>query len=177
MFVLVVSKMGILAQTSNFQNCIKKTNKIPEYARDFKNEYLIIRGINKELDKFTEQYLFDCSELFVSRFSDRIKFIIKKFMKAQELNYLKDTSCFIFKDCDVENIVFLFERMHFDFEEDDEFVDGYPDDYTGYRDFYELFCKFYDKINFDSDSDSDGVDSDDLEDILSGYEDSETDSD
>ena len=29
---LVVSKMGILAQTSNFQNCIKKTNKIPEYA-------------------------------------------------------------------------------------------------------------------------------------------------
>ena len=106
MFVLVVSKMGILAQTSNFQNCIKKTNKIPEYARDFKNEYLFIRGINKELDKFTEQYLFDCSELFVSRFSDRIKFIIKKFMKAQELNYLKDTSCFIFKACDVENIVF-----------------------------------------------------------------------
>ena len=99
--------MVILAQTSNFQNCIKKTNKIPEYAREFKNEYLFIRGINKELDKFTEQYLFDCSELFVSRFSDRIKFITKKFMKAQELNYLKDTSCFIFKDCDVENIVFF----------------------------------------------------------------------
>ena len=168
--------MGILGQ----QNCISGTNKIPEYAREFKNEYLFIRGINKELDKFTEQYLFDCSELFVSRFSDRIKFIIKKFMKAQELNYLKDTSCFKFKECDVENIVFLFERMNFDFEEDEEFVDGHPDDYPGYRDFYELFCKFYDKINFDSDSDdsdSDGVDSDELEDILSGYEDSETDSD
>ena len=63
--------------------------------------------------------------------------------------------------------VFLFERMHFDFEEDEEFDEGHPDDYPGYRDFYELFCKFYDKINFDSDSDSDGVDSDDLEDILS----------
>ena len=169
--------MVILAQTSNFQNCIKKTNKIPEYAREFKNEYLFIRGINKEMDNFVVNYLSDCSELFVSSYSDRIKSFIKKIMKAQELDYLKDNSCF--KECDVENIVFLFERMYFDFEEDEEFDEGYPDDYPGYRDFYELFCKFYDKINFDSDSDSDsdGVDSDDLEDILSGYEDSETDSD
>ena len=82
-------------------------NKIPEYAREFKNEYLFIRGINKELDNFIIQYLLDCSELFISRFSDRIKFIIKKFMKAQELNHLKDTSCFNFKECDVENIVFF----------------------------------------------------------------------
>ena len=28
-------------------------------------------------------------------------------MKAQELGYLKDTSCFKFKECDVENIVFF----------------------------------------------------------------------
>ena len=124
-------------------------NKIPEYAMEFKNEYLFIRGINKELDDFLSNYLFDCSELFVSSYSDKIKFFIKKIMKAQELNYLKDTSCFKFKECNVENIVFLFERMHFDFEEDKEFVDGNPDDYPGYRDFYELFCKFYDKINID----------------------------
>ena len=50
-----------------------------------------------------------------------------------------------------EYLFFLFERMHFDFEEDEEFDEGHPDDYPGYRDFYELFCKFYDKINFDSD--------------------------
>ena len=124
-------------------------NKIPEYARELKNEYLFIRGINNELDNFIIQYLLDCSEIFISRYNDKIKFFIKKFMKAQELNYLKDTSCFKFKECDVANIVFLFERMHFDFEEDDEFVDGYPDDYPGYRDFYELFCKFYNKINID----------------------------
>ena len=155
--------MVILGQ----QNCISGTNKIPEYAREFKNEYLFIKGINKEMDNFVEKYLTDTSDLFVSSYSDKIKFFIKKFMKAQELNYLKDTSCFKFKECDVENIVFLFERMHFDFEEDEEFDEGHPDDYPGYRDFYELFCKFYDKINFDSDSDSDGVDSDDLEDILS----------
>ena len=28
-------------------------------------------------------------------------------MKAQELGYLKDTSCFKLKECDVENIVFF----------------------------------------------------------------------
>ena len=43
----VVRKMVILARSSNFQNCIKKTNKIPEYARDYKKEYLLIIGINK----------------------------------------------------------------------------------------------------------------------------------
>ena len=74
------------------------------------------------------------------------------------------------------------------------------DFYPGFCDFYELFCKFYYKVNIaydddddydavlktieyygdprnkviDSDIDSDGVDSDDLEDILS---DSDSDSD
>ena len=104
--------MVILAHSSNYQNCISGTNKIPEYAREFKNEYLFIRGINKEMDNFVVNYLSDCSELFVSSYNDRIKFFIKKFMKAQELGYLKDTNCFKFKECDVENIVFLFERMN-----------------------------------------------------------------
>ena len=44
--------MGILAQTSNYQKFIKKTNKIPDYARDFRNEYLLIRGINKKCKDF-----------------------------------------------------------------------------------------------------------------------------
>ena len=51
----VVGKMGILAQTSNFKNCIKKTIKIPEYAKDFRNEYLFIIGINKEFEKFVKR--------------------------------------------------------------------------------------------------------------------------
>ena len=74
--------MGILDHTSNFQNCIKKTNKIPEYAREFKNEYLFIRGINKEMDNFVVNYLSDCSELFVSSYNDRIKFFIKKIYQS-----------------------------------------------------------------------------------------------
>ena len=121
-------------------------NKIPEYAREFKNEYLFIRGINKEMESFVEKYLTETTELFVSSYNDRIKSFIKKFMKAQELGYLKDTSSFNFKECDAENIVFLFSRMHSDFEEDEEFDEGHPDDYSGYRDFYELFCKCCNKI-------------------------------
>ena len=154
--------MGILAQSffeKRDSGSTLSKSKIPDYARDYKNEYLFIRGIDKTED-FVINYLSDCSELFVSSYSDKIKFFIRKFVKAQELDYLKDTSCFIFKQCDVDNINVLFERMHFDFEEDDEFVDGYPEDYPGYRDFYELFCKFYDKINIgflesESESESD----------------------
>ena len=81
--------MGILGQTSNFQNCIKKTNKIPEYAREFKNEYLFIKGINKTCENFVLNYLSDCSELFVSTYSDRIRHFIRKFLKAQDLIILR----------------------------------------------------------------------------------------
>ena len=38
--------MVILGQTSNYQNYIKKTNIIPDYAREYKNEFLFIRGID-----------------------------------------------------------------------------------------------------------------------------------
>ena len=44
--------MGIPGHTSNYQKCIKKTNKIPDYARDYRNEYLLIRGINKKCKDF-----------------------------------------------------------------------------------------------------------------------------
>ena len=147
---------------ANFESTQIKS-KIPEYARDYRNEYLFIRGINKALEDFVIKYNLDASKLFVSRYSDRIKFFIRKFLKAQELDYLKDTSCFIFKDCDVDNIEDLFDHMHYDFVEDKEvredgIDDFYSVDLSGYRDFYELFCKFYDKINIgfsESESESD----------------------
>ena len=43
----VVREMGILAHFSNYQNFIKNNNIIPDYAIDYKNEYLFIRGIDK----------------------------------------------------------------------------------------------------------------------------------
>ena len=39
--------MYLVEHFSNSQNFIKNTNIIPDYARDYKNEYLFIRGIDK----------------------------------------------------------------------------------------------------------------------------------
>ena len=84
--------MGILDHTSNFQNCIKKTNKIPEYAREFKNEYLFIRGINKEFKYFVENINEATRGLFKNHRVDKIEKFIKKFLLAQKLGYLNDVS-------------------------------------------------------------------------------------
>ena len=47
----VVIEMGITEQ----KNCVKSINfKIPEYARDYKKEYLFIRGIEKEFKYFVD---------------------------------------------------------------------------------------------------------------------------
>ena len=44
----VVIEMGVVSHFSYVKNSIKLTNnKIPHYARDYKKEYLFIRGINK----------------------------------------------------------------------------------------------------------------------------------
>ena len=90
----VVSKMVILAHSSNFQNCIKKTNKIPEYVRDFKNEYLFIRCINKEFKYVVENINEATRGLFENHRVDKIKKFIKKFLLAQKLGYFNDISNF-----------------------------------------------------------------------------------
>ena len=109
--------MVILSQ----KNCPKSINsKIPEYARDFKKEYLFIRGINKECFLFSEKYENEDTQLFNSSRSDRIKYFIKKFLKYQERGYIKDTSFLVFKKCDVYNIEDLIDNMHYDFKEKNE---------------------------------------------------------
>ena len=80
--------MGILEHTSNFQNCIKKTNKIPEYAREFKNEYLFIRGINKTCERFIKMLDLD-AKIFNSPQAYQLKLYIKRFVKAKELVILR----------------------------------------------------------------------------------------
>ena len=97
--------MGILAQTSNFQNCIKKTNKIPEYAREFKNEYLFIKGINKEFKYFVENINEATRGLFENHRVDKIKKFIKKFLLAQKLGYLNDVSNFEIESSDVDYLI------------------------------------------------------------------------
>ena len=99
--------MGILEQ----KNCVRSLNsKIPEYAREYKNEYLFIRGINKELNSFVDIHLIS-DDIDILRYHGRIKYFIKKFMIYQELGYLKDITNFTFKECDVKNIVYVDEHI------------------------------------------------------------------
>ena len=183
--------MGVLSNFSHQQNCIKSTNKIPEYGREYKKEYLFIRGINKELQSFIR---IDDPEgkKFSSPKADRFKRYFNRFVKAQENGRLKkDISHLRLKETDVNFIDFL------ETESDDYGVlfyeiEAYPryineNDKIKYDEFVESFYKFKDQLKTDSDSDSDiedvniilpDSDSDsDIEDVVVILPDSDSDSD
>ena len=66
----VVIEMGITEQ----KNCVKSINsKIPEYARDYKKEYLLIIGINKMCLNFISKYETDNEKLFYPEYYGSIK--------------------------------------------------------------------------------------------------------
>ena len=150
--------MGILEQTSNFQNCIKKTNKIPEYAKDFKNEFLFIRGINKEFKYFVENINEATRGLFQNHRVERIKKFIKNFLLAQKLGYLNDVSNFEIKSSDVNYLIkikkiFVNFNQYIEFckicyDDDDQiFIDPYPGFKNIYDDF-KLFCSKF-KVKYE----------------------------
>ena len=169
--------MGLLRHSSNFQDCIKKTNKFPEYAKDYIKEWIFIKGINKEFKYFVVNINEATRGLFQNHKVDRIKKFIKIFILAQERSKLQDTSNFEISSSDVDNLIKI-KKNFYDFnqyiefckncydEDDVPFIDPYPGFKNIYDDF-ELFCskfkiKYEDGGSFwdyctDSDSDSDSV--------------------
>ena len=88
------------------KNCPKSINsKIPEYARDYKKEYLFIRGINKEFKYFVDNINEVSIGLFENHRVVRIKYFIKRFLKGQERGRLQDTSKFEINNIDVDNLI------------------------------------------------------------------------
>ena len=67
---------------------VTSSNKIPEYAREYKKEWLFIRGINKELESFIRIHDPE-GKKFSSPKADRIKSCFNRFVKAQENGRLK----------------------------------------------------------------------------------------
>ena len=67
----------ILANTDSAQ--IK--SKIPEYASQFKKEWLVIKGINKTCGEFIGR-LDNDGDLFNSSRANRIKYYIKNFFES-----------------------------------------------------------------------------------------------
>ena len=164
--IIVVMKMGIAASLQNLKNLNKSNNKIPEYAREYKREYQFIRGLNKEF-KYLINKLDDLNNgLFESNISNRIKYFMKRFLRAQEKGKLKDISEFEIEYDIVFNLNKIKNKLnnidqYLDFilncyhKEDLIFINTYP----GFIDFYYYFNLFFTKLNIkyenDSDSDSD----------------------
>ena len=141
----VVSKMGSLGQSDHNCNVTLSKSKIPVYARDYRNEYLYIRGINKECGEFVK-YLYK-KELFKSPKADNLILYINRFVKAQRLGYLSDTSEIYFNENDVSFIESLELQLddyrdlfcdEYSYEFDEEkYNNNVENDYPGFKKFFE----------------------------------------
>ena len=137
----VVSKMGILAKTSNYQKCIKETNKIPDYAREYRNEYLFIRGIDKTCEKFVK--LVKENEEFYN--SSKALRIISKIKELKRLSYFNNIRRIKFEIDDIENIEFIKSEIeeYRDLYLDEEVYNIEADiDNPGFKSFYNILLDF-----------------------------------
>ena len=117
---------------------------IPSYAKDFKKEYLFIFDINKRCEKLLKKI--DQENVFNS---SQAKNLIIYF---QNLDYFKDINNFYFKHEDVsfieyleskleENMDLFFNPNSYKFDQE-----KYDNDDSGFKDFFESFTNFKDKI-------------------------------
>ena len=184
--------MGILAQSDHDCNAILSKSKIPDYARDYRNEYLFIRGIDKTCDGLEMKLYDEDKEIFKSTKVDKIKRLINKFEKAQKLGYLKNISDKDIYESDVFNSISLYESLidmgdyyyNYDTEYDQEIFEKLIDaDFPGYIDFVRSIELFHSKFKLhEIDISSNKInwpdsDSDEINNIFGSGEDSESDSD
>ena len=90
--VIVVMEMGSHAHSVFISGSTQKHSKIPEYAKDFKNEWLYIRGINKEFVYLINKLDLLNHGLFETKIANRVKNIMKELLRAQEKGKLKNIS-------------------------------------------------------------------------------------
>ena len=117
-------------------------NKIPSYvSKDYKQEYLFLRGINIECFRFLNRLglCFRSDVLFVIKKSLLLKTFLQKFIRYQELGYLKDLSKFVFKHSDLRYIAELYDILECESE--------YEDKLEEFEEFFSIFKKFYFKLN------------------------------
>ena len=145
--------MGVLPRCDSISKSALSKSKIPDYAREYRNEYLFIKGINKKCKDFVN--LIKENEEF---YNGPEALRIFKFNKIQKIGNLK---YICFNILDVKNIYIIRVEL-------DKYIDLYCDPYTdefdeerynnnvesdnpGFKSFYNCFYKFYDKIDIDED--------------------------
>ena len=138
---------------SEFKSFIK-SNKIPEYAREYKREYQFIKGLNNEFKYFIKK-LDDLNKgLFETNSTNRIKYYMKRFLRGQENGKFKDISNFIFPDNILNNIIFINQQFGYYKLRYDAFCDDSDDDDSN------SFSDIVGDYDSDSDSDSDEYNND-----------------
>ena len=170
---LVVMKTGIVHRVPELNTFVNlSNNKIPEFARDYKKEYLYIRGLNKEFKYFYNHLDEINNGLFKSKRSDRLCYLIKRFLRGQEKGKLKNISEFVIYEDVVDYLIKIKDNFYYykirydalkessDVDDDDEDsdADDVDDPYPGFENIYYYFELFFSKLNIeyeDSDSDSD----------------------
>ena len=169
---LVVMKTGIVHRVPELNTFVNlSNNKIPEFARDYKKEYQI-RGLNKEFKYFYNHLDEINNGLFKSKRSDRLCYLIKRFLRGQEKGKLKNISEFVIYEDVVDYLIKIKDNFYYykirydalkessDVDDDDEDsdADDVDDPYPGFENIYYYFELFFSKLNIeyeDSDSDSD----------------------
>ena len=170
--------MGLVEQKNCASNNSENSNiskKIPEYAKDFKKEWLYITGINRKCGDFIKKIDFNSNSFKEVFFTSKPKALISHFknvLEGQKMGKLQNISDFYFKYIDISNVECLEEQL-------DNYRDLYVDpnsyqfdeesyelnidiDFPGFRELFNLICLFNDKIKkeehivniFDSDSES-----------------------
>ena len=170
---LVVMKTGIVHRVPELNTFVNLSNNIiPEYAREYKKEYLYIRGLNKEFKYFYNHLDEINNGLFKSKRSDRLCYLIKRFLRGQEKGKLKNISEFVIYEDVVDYLIKIKDNFYYykirydalkessDVDDDDEDsdADDVDDPYPGFENIYYYFELFFSKLNIeyeDSDSDSD----------------------
>ena len=127
---------------------------MPDYARGYRNEYLFIRGIDKECEKFVK--LIKEREEFYNSY-EALK-IISKIKELKRLGYFNNIRRMKFEIDDVKNIEIIKSEI-------EEYRDLYCHKYTGklnkelynieadrdnpaFKSFYKHFTRFYEEIKY-----------------------------
>ena len=83
----------------------------PDYAKDFKNEYLFIIGINNEFKYFLDNMNEATRGLFENLRVDKIKKFISKFLLYKNSGYFKDLSNFEIKSSGIKNLIRIKKKV------------------------------------------------------------------
>ena len=125
-----------------------ENSKIPPYATNSKKEYLFIRGLNKEIKYFFDNLDQINNGLFETKNSNRIKCIMKRFLRAQEKGKLNnDISNLIFQADDIRNFINInenFDLCYYFYDSDD---DGKP--FTGFKEIYDIFKMIFNQLKYE----------------------------